>query len=100
MRAWMFSSVTPGARPAKTGLRARSKAPMTSAIGRVSVRMARPSARAWASVTLPALEYGDGMSTPSTFAGPSASAATAATSAESMPPDRPSRARRKPLLAT
>ena len=35
-------------------------------------------------------EYGDGMVTPVTLAGPSASQATAATSAESMPPESPS----------
>ena len=71
---------------------------MTSAIGSVSVRMPRRSASASASSTLPWLENGDGISTPSTCSRPSASAATTAVSAESMPPDSPSSTSRKPHL--
>ena len=63
----------------------------------------RRGSRGWprapsASVTLPSLEKRDGMSTPMTCSGPSASTAMAATSDESMPPDRPMTTSVKPFL--
>ena len=60
--------------------------------------MPRLRARSSESSTLPWLEYGDGIITPSTFSGPTASAAIAAVRAESMPPDRPSSTVEKPHL--
>ena len=60
-----------------------------ASIGTVIVSMPRFSASSSASVTLPSLEYRDGMSTPVTRSGPSASTAIAATSDESIPPDSP-----------
>ena len=57
------------------------------------------AASASESSTLPRLENGDGISTPSTWSAPSASTAIAAVSAESMPPDRPSTARRSRTCA-
>ncbi len=60
--------------------------------------MPRFSARARLSETLPALEYAEGMVTPTTRSGPSASAAMDAVSAESMPPLNPSRTRSNRFL--
>ena len=53
-----------------------------------------------ASRRVPPEENGDGMVTPVTLAGPSASQAMAATSAESMPPESPITAWRKPVFVT
>ena len=50
------------------------------------------------SSTLPWLENGDGISTPSTWSAPTASAATTAVKAESMPPDKPRSTSRNPHL--
>ena len=73
---------------------------MISAMGTVWVAVPRLAARASESLTEPGLEYGEGMSTQVTLAGPRASAAMAAVSAESMPPERPITAREKPHLCT
>ena len=59
-------------------------------MGSVNSSMPRLRASRAASRRVAADEYGDGMVTPVTLAGPSASQATAATSAESMPPESPS----------
>lgn len=45
-------------------------------------------------------EYFEGMETPYTFSGPTASQAIAATSAESMPPDSPISTERNPFFRT
>ena len=60
--------------------------------------MPRAVARDSASDTEPPLEYRDGMATPWTCSGPTASTATAATSEESIPPDRPMTASLNPFL--
>ena len=60
----------------------------------------RFAASASASVTLPSLEKRDGMSTPTTCSGPSASTAIAATSDESIPPESPMSTSVKPFLRT
>ena len=60
--------------------------------------MPRFAARARASATEPSDEYGDGIPSPVTFSLPRASTASAATSAESIPPERPRTAERKPHL--
>jgi hypothetical protein len=59
--------------------------------------MPRLRAIATASATECSDEYGEGIATPVTCSGPSASAAMVTTTAESMPPDRPIRASSKPL---
>ena len=69
-------------------------------IGTVTVRMPRLAASTSESVTLPSLEKRDGISTPTTRSGPSASTAIAATSEESMPPERPISTSVKPFLRT
>ena len=69
-------------------------------MGIVSVRIPSCSASASASAMLPALENRDGMSTPTTWSAPSASAAIAATSDESMPPESPISTSAKPFLVT
>ena len=98
MRAWIFSSVTSRAVPANGAASVCAIAIIAGSIGSVSVSMPRFAASASESSMLPWLENGDGISTPSTCAGPSASAAMAAVSAESIPPDRPSTTREKPHL--
>ena len=60
--------------------------------------MPRASAHSAASSRLSAEVKREGISTPITLRGPSASAAMAAVRAESMPPDSPSTAFRKPFL--
>ena len=97
-RAWMFSSVTSGARPAKRGPRAVSAAATASAMAIVSKRMPRFSARMRASSRECCDEIEEGRETPMTFSGPKASAARTATMAESMPPLSAMRARLKPLF--
>ena len=62
--------------------------------------MPRLAASAAASVMLASLEKRDGMSTPTTWSGPSASTAIAATSDESTPPDNPIRTLVKPFFRT
>jgi hypothetical protein len=68
-------------------------------MGRECRRIRKFSARAAASVTLPAEEYIEGIETPTTFSGPSAATARAQVTAESIPPESPTRAPRKPHLA-
>ena len=98
IRAWMFSSVTSRGPFSNAGSSVLSIDCITSAIGSVNVVMLRFLARAIESSTLPRLEKGEGISTPSTFAGPSASHAIAAVSAESIPPERPSTTCENPHL--
>ena len=100
MRAWMFSSVTSRTVPANASWSVSSIARIAGSIGSVRVSMPRFRASASESSMLPQLEYGDGISTPRTRAGPMASAATAAVSAESTPPESPSTALVKPHLRT
>ena len=70
MRAWRFSSASPGSVPANVGSSRSGNASCASSIGTVIVPMPRFAASASASVTLPSLEYRDGMSTPVTRSGP------------------------------
>jgi hypothetical protein len=51
-----------------------------------------------ASAWVASLEWGEGMTTHVSRSAPMASAAISATSAESIPPERPTRARSKPFL--
>ena len=62
--------------------------------------MPRLAAIARASAWVASLEWGDGITTQVTAAGPSASEAISATSAESMPPESPSSTRVNPFLRT
>ena len=62
--------------------------------------MPRLSASAAASASEPGEEKRDGIATPCTRSGPSASTAIAATSDESIPPDSPTTQSTKPFLAT
>ena len=70
MRAWMFSSVTSRAVPAKASRSVSSIARIAPSIGSVNVAMPRFAATCTESSTLPRLENGDGMSTPRTLARP------------------------------
>ena len=98
MRACTFSATISGGSPPNAGSSVASKVRINGSIGSVVVSMPRFAATSRASSMLPWLEYGDGISTPSTRSGPSAAAAIAAVSAESMPPDSPSSTRVKPHL--
>ncbi len=100
IRACRFSSARPGSVPANVGASRSRKAEWASSIGTVTVRMPRFAANASESVTLPSLENRDGMSTPTTRSGPSASTAIAATSDESMPPESPMSTSVNPFLRT
>ncbi len=100
IRACRFSSASPGSVPANVGASMSRNAAWAPSIGTVIVRIPRLAASSSASVTLPSLEKRDGMSTPTTWLGPSASTAIAATSDESMPPDNPMSTSVKPFFRT
>ena len=80
MRAWRFSSASPGSVPTNGSASMSRNAVCADSMGIVSVRIPRLAASAAASVTLPSLEKRDGISIPVTCSGPSASAAIVATS--------------------
>jgi hypothetical protein len=94
----MFSSVTSRSVPLNAPLNVPSMASIARSMGSVRVSIPRLRANDSASSMLPRLEKGEGIKTPSTFDGPSASTAIAAVNAESIPPDRPSTTREKPHL--
>ncbi len=100
MRACRFSSASPGSAPPNGAASMSRNASWAGSIGTVSVRMPRLPASSSASVTLPSLENRDGMSTPVTCSGPSASAAIVATSDESMPPEIATNTSCNPFLRT
>ena len=94
----MFSSVVSSSSPSKMPPSCDLSCSNTGSIGTTSYRMPSALARPSASSRLPCDEYCDGMATPRTFSGPSASTATAAVTAESIPPLNPMTADAKPHL--
>ena len=98
MRACRFSSVTSGFRPRKIGSSAARYAEKIDSIGTVWKWMPRRWARTAASSLLIPAVYREGMAMPVTLPGPRARAASTAVSAESIPPERPMTAERKPVL--
>ena len=62
--------------------------------------MPSPSASRCASPRVPSDEKRDGIETPCTRSGPSASTASATVSAESIPPESPTTMSEKPFLST
>ena len=99
MRAWRFSSVTSGLRPAKSGASAVRYAwkigSMATAWNRTPSRFASVSA---SSLLIDAV-YRDGIAMVVTFCAPSARAASTAVSAESIPPESPSTALLNPVFS-
>ena len=99
-RACRFSSVTSGARPAKSGGQGLLE-PVDHAADLDHLEPdAQRLGQGLRSSEAIGLEWTEGIATPVTRSGPSASAATAAVSAESMPPDRPITTPGKPFLST
>ena len=66
----------------------------------VRVPIPRLAANSSASATECSLEYREGISTPCTWSGPSASTATTAVNEESIPPDSPTHTSWNPDLRT
>ena len=98
MRAWRFSSVRSGSRPANGSASAASNACHHRLDRQLEQLAADVLREPCASPRVPSEEYGEGIVTHVRQSAPTASAAMSATSVESMPPLRPSTTCSKPFL--